>query len=333
MAARKSERLLNLAICLLMARRFLSKQEIREAIEHYREASNEAAFEKMFERDKDTLRDMGIPVQTGSNDAFLHADELGYRILRKDFELPPIEFDAAELAVLGIASQVWDQATQAEQAKSALAKLRAAGADPDPGRLAALTPSVGVKEEAFAPMWQAVLQHIPVSFDYHSRTRQLQPWAITHRRGVWYVFGFDLGAAEPRIYRLTRIESPVRFTGQPGAFTPEPVDQAELLARIEPYPPDAQAVLAIRQDAAAVLRRRGTPVDAEVALPAGFRAYQVDYSTLGDFVGEVCSHGPDVIVLGPPALREQVIEQLRKVAFGGSAPASGPQGVARGGES
>jgi proteasome accessory factor B len=302
---------MNLAICLLMASRFLPKREIREAIEQYREIASDQSFDKMFERDKEELRQLGVPVLTGSNDVW-HPEDIGYRISREDYELAPIDFDAAELAVLGIASQVWDTATQADQAKTALAKLRAAGAEPDPGRLAALTPSIGGKEEAFAPMWQAVLRRIPVEFGYHGKQRRLQPWVITHRLGAWYVYGFDLDAGEPRIYRLTRVESQVRFVGEPGSFPPQVVDSAELAARIEPAKPDAQAILAIRDHRAPVLRRRSEPVAAQA--PAGFSAHRVEYASLGDFVGEVCAQGPDVIVLDPPELRQRVIDHLRRFA-------------------
>ena len=89
MAPRKSERIMNLAICLLLARRFLDKNHLREVVEGYGGLSD-AAFERTFERDKDDLRAMGVPVETGSNST-LFPDEIGYRIRRQDFELPPID--------------------------------------------------------------------------------------------------------------------------------------------------------------------------------------------------------------------------------------------------
>ncbi|MCT3007969.1 DNA-binding transcriptional regulator, partial [Propionibacterium freudenreichii] len=140
MAARRSERLVNLAIALLSARRFLSKAELRRVVEAYRGLSD-SAFERQFERDKDDLRAMGVPVVMGSNDV-LFDDDTGYRISRTDFELPPVSFDSDELSALGAASRVWQQASAAEQTISALAKLRAAGADPDVERLAALAPRI-----------------------------------------------------------------------------------------------------------------------------------------------------------------------------------------------
>ena len=160
---------MNLAICLLMARRFIEKSQIREVVEGYHDLTD-AAFERTFERDKDELRRLGVPVETGSNDA-LFPDEVGYRILRKDFELPPIEFSAAETAALGLAATVWESATQAGQTVSALAKLRAAGVDPDPSRLSVLAPSVGAREPAFAGVWSACAERAPISFGYRGEIR------------------------------------------------------------------------------------------------------------------------------------------------------------------
>src|SRR5665811_16982 len=90
MAPRKTERQLNLVICLLASRRYLTREKIRDSVEGYQGLSD-AAFQRMFERDKDDLRDLGIPIETGSNDSYFD-DEQGYRILPGDFELPPVEF-------------------------------------------------------------------------------------------------------------------------------------------------------------------------------------------------------------------------------------------------
>ena len=81
----------------------------------------------MFERDKAELRDLGIPLETGRNSHFDSED--GYRITRRDYELPPIEFDAAEAAAVGLAARLWQSATLGEPARAALMKLRAAGTD------------------------------------------------------------------------------------------------------------------------------------------------------------------------------------------------------------
>ena len=312
MAPRKTERIMNLTICLLLARRFVDKAYIRQMIEGYHGLSD-AAFERTFERDKDELRRLGVPVETGSNDPFF-PDEVGYRIRRADFELPPIDFTPAEAAVLGLASRVWESAAAAEQAVSAIAKLRAAGVDPDPARVDGLTAAIGAREPAFDALWQATVDHQPVQFEYRGETRRVEPWTMTYRRGAWYLLGHDHNRGEQRVFKVARVDGQVTPIGRPGSYQVPEIDTAGLLASLAPSQPDTTAVLAIRGDRAPALRRRGEPVDAEV--PPGFAAHRIEYASRGDLVGEVCSYGPDVIVLEPAGLRDAVVAHLAAIAGG-----------------
>lgn len=303
---------MNLAICLLLAGRFVEKARIRETVEGYAGLSD-AAFERTFERDKDELRALGVPIETGSNNP-LFDDEVGYRIRREAVELPPIEFSAAESVVLGLASRVWESATQADQALTAIAKLRAAGIEPDPTRLATLTASVSAKEPAFDALWQAAVAHTPVRFSYRGKPRVVEPWALGYRTGAWYLLGHDRTRKDSRIFKVARIEGEVATAGKAGSVRVPQVDPAELRARTEPLPPDAEAVIAILGEHAPQLRRRGTPTEFDVGLPAGFRPYRVAYARLADLVAEICAAGSEVIALAPPELREAVIAQLQVVA-------------------
>src|SRR5947209_15885701 len=131
MAARRTERLVNLVICLLSTRQFLTAERIRSAVPGYEtdtggdRAAADAAFKRTFERDKAELRELGIPLETGRNSSFDTED--GYRIARQDFELPPIEFTADEAAAVGLAGRLWQTASLATEARTALIKLAAAG--------------------------------------------------------------------------------------------------------------------------------------------------------------------------------------------------------------
>ncbi|MFT3861393.1 helix-turn-helix transcriptional regulator [Micropruina sp.] len=314
MAPRKSERIMNLAICLLLARRFLDKAHLREVVDGYAGLSD-AAFERTFERDKDDLRAMGVPVETGSNSP-LFPDEVGYRIRRQDFELPPIDFTAAEATALGLATQVWGAATLAEHTVSALAKLRAAGIDPDASRLNGLSPSIGAKEPAFEPLWQATMSRTAVGFGYRGVAREVEPWILTYRRGSWYLLGLDRTRQAPRMFKLARIDELPQPVGKLGAYELPEVDLAELTRSLEPAPADAQATIAIRGHQAPDLRRRGQRVAEPDGLPSGFGAWRVPYRQEGDFVAELCGHGPAVLVLEPLELRRQVIERLTVIAGG-----------------
>jgi len=91
-------------ICLLYTRKPLSKAKIRNAVPQYGTSASDEAFDRMFERDKDELRELGIPLVTEPFDVFFD-DEPGYRIDRREYALPEISFGADELAVLGLASR------------------------------------------------------------------------------------------------------------------------------------------------------------------------------------------------------------------------------------
>lgn len=318
MAARKSERILNLTICLLATSRHLTREQIRGMVEGYA-AGDQVSFERMFERDKEELRGLGVPIETGT---IGDDEEVGYRIRRTDFELPPVEFTADEAAVMAVAARAWQEARLATSTASAMKKLRAAGLEPDAERLRTLTPVVAAREAAFEPLWQAVVSRTPMGFGYRSEQRRLEPWGITSHRGAWYVVGHDLDRAAPRMFKLARISDQPRAIGRPGAYAvPEGTDVRELARSLDPTPATRSCVLAVRGSRAATLRRRGTPAPAPDDLPDGFAAFEVAYADREDFVAEVAAYGPDVIVWDPPELRGAVRAHLRGVITGGGSAA------------
>lgn len=312
MTARKSERIMNLAICLLMARRFIDRHQIRDLVEGYAGLSD-GAFDRTFERDKDELRAMGVPIETGSNSA-LFPDETGYRVRRGDFELPPIEFDAAETAVLGLASGVWDSATLGGATLAAIAKLRAAGIDPDAGRVSVFAPTMGAREPAFEPLWHTTLTRTPTAFAYRGVQRVVEPWTLTYRKGAWYLIGRDRTRGAGRAFKLSRIDDTPRAAGAPGSYdwpSQEVVDAH--LATLEPHRRDSVALVAVRDGAAGELTREAERAD--VASPlAGYRVWRVPVSADGGSVGELAAFGPDVLVLEPADLRAAVVAHLSEGA-------------------
>jgi proteasome accessory factor B len=316
MAPRKTERIVNLTIALLVAGRYLSKSRIREAVEGYHDLSD-AAFERTFERDKDELRSLGVPIEVGGYDP-LFDDEAGYRIRSSEFALPPIELDAEEASVVGVAARVWQHASMAESTQSAMSKLRAAGVEPDPSALAALEPSVQATEPAFSPLWNAVLERTRVSFTYRDGSvRTLEPWGLTSRKGRWYVVGRDTDRAATRMFKLSRITDVPRRVSRPGAYAvPPDLDLRSLGRSLDPQEPTAAALLAVRSAKAPSLTRRGKRVEpgSDTALPEGFACWSVGYGSLPAMAEEVCGHGPDVLVLHPPELRALVVQRLRAVA-------------------
>jgi proteasome accessory factor B len=316
MSARKSERLLNLLITLLVSRTYVTKARLRRVIEDYGRGSDEA-FEKMFERDKEDLRRLGVPIEVGSHDP-LFDDEPGYRVPRSAFELPDVTLEADEAAVVGLAARVWQHAALAGAASDALVKLTAAGVEVDRGALDLVQPQIAADEPSFEAFWEAVLARRPVRFDYRSgtatepSTRHLQPWGVVSSRGRWYVAGFDTDRGAPRLFRLSRVLGPVRRAGRDGSFTvPEGTDLRALTVALAPEPAARTARLRVRAGAGHALRRRATSSREE---PGGWSVVEVPFGRDEEIADEVLGHGADVVVLAPAELRELVVSRLRATA-------------------
>ena len=312
MSRQKTERLLSLVVCLLSARRYLTAGQIRDAVPGYPAAFD--AFKRMFERDKDELRELGIPLETGTNAG--SEDEIGYRISRQAYELPEIRLEPDEAAVLGLAARVWHQAELAGAAAGGLLKLRAAGIDAEETTQPGIEPRLQTGDAAFGPLWQAVRDRRPVSFGYQAagrstpQSRNLEPWGVVNRHGRWYVAGFDKDRAQERVFRLSRIDGPVTFTGPPGSvIVPPGTDVRNLVQASDGAPPSVRtAILRIRQDTGYGLRRRASSDRPD---KDGWDLVEVSFSEAGWYADYIASFGSDVVVIEPVDLREAVIGRLK----------------------
>lgn len=311
MTAAKTERLLNLVICLLHTRRHLSVQEIRDAVPGY-DRANEVAFRRMFERDKDELRDLGIPLETGSDTA-AHDDELGYRIARRDYELPAISLEPDEAAALGLAARLWQSAPLAGATGSALLKLRAAGVDA-PMVSGALEPRVGAGEPAFETCLSAVTEGQRLRFSYRASGRPLaqertvDAWGVVWWHGRWYLVGHDHARDDVRVFRLSRIVGDaVQMAGPGPVKVPSGVDLRALVARMAGEEPRTTATVLVRAGAAWELRREATQIEPGVS---GWDRLEVGYSDPERFADRVTGYGADAVVLAPAEARDAVVRRL-----------------------
>jgi len=323
-AARKSERLLNLLITLLVSRSYVTKERIRGVVEQYRGQSDDA-FEKMFERDKEELRSLGIPIEVGYLDRAFE-DEPGYRVERAAFELPQIDLEPDEAAVIGLAARVWQHAGLASATSDALVKLKAAGVSVDRAALNVVQPQLAVEEPSFEAFWNATQSRTRVVFRYHTSSsaeetlRHLQPWGVVSARGRWYVVGLDTDRGAPRLFRLSRVTGSVDTEGKSDSFeVPPGTDIRALTESLAPPHADHRAQLRVRSDSAHGLRRHARPDD--TALPIntagagdGWDRIEVSYGRSDALADEVLSYGADVVVESPDELRSMVVARLQAVA-------------------
>ncbi|HYN29183.1 MAG TPA: WYL domain-containing protein [Dermatophilaceae bacterium] len=313
--AAKTERLLNLVLVLLYTRRPLPKAAIRTTVPQYGTVASDEAFERMFERDKEELRELGVPLVTEDADP-LFDDEPGYRIHQRDYALPDIAFEADELAVLGLAGRVWAQASLAGPAAQALRKLQAAGVERDTDSLIGIEPRLRTAEPAFDAVKDAVLRRVPVSFHYRrpehrqATTRRVQPWSLLSRHGHWYLTAFDLDREAARVFRLSRVEGAVRAIGRAGAYEVPEHDARVMVGGSPAVGQPVRAVLRVREGAGHALRRAAAEVAPDGTGWSRLALEAADVEALAD---DVAGYAADVVALEPPELRDAVLARLRGV--------------------
>jgi proteasome accessory factor B len=321
MVVQKSERLLNLLIMLLVQRHYVSKDRIRAIL--YPGSSTDA-FEKMFERDKEELRSLGVPIEVGNMDAYFD-DEPGYRIRPDEFALPDISLTADEAAVIGLATRVWEHARLAEATTEAVRKLTALGVPLDVSALDIAQPRLSADEPSFDVFWEAIQDRTPVEFQYRrsgatsTTTRHLQPWGVVRYSGRWYVVGLDTDRGEERVFRLSRVQGEARKAGAPGSYdVPPGTDVRATTVRLAPEPPTGRAVVLVRAGSGLALRRDAESVESGVPGPDQRTAWDRVVINRGGpgAADELLGYGPDVYVEEPAALRQQVVERLTAVVAG-----------------
>ncbi len=323
MAESKAERLLQLVLCLASAQRPVVKDRLRAAIPDYAACPTVEAFERMFERDKNELREMGVPLQTA--DAGTAFDEPGYRIEPAAYALPALHLTASEMTAVAVAARVWREEGQAEAAARALRKLEADGVDVDPDALPAVQPRISGGESAFGPLTAAVAARRPVRFDYRgpgsstAAQRHVEPWAVVSQQGRWYVVGHDRDRHGERVFRLSRIVGPVVADGpDDGYLVPTDVDFRERVAATAPVAERREASLLVRPDAGHGLRRQADRTQPAADPATGSDRLVLTFSDLERLADDVTSYGPAVAVESPAELRDAVVERLRAVAGWGA---------------
>ncbi|MBF4462335.1 MULTISPECIES: helix-turn-helix transcriptional regulator [unclassified Rathayibacter] len=311
------ERLFSLVLALVAAESGLTKSEVLSTVQGYRQRvdrGDRVALERQFERDKDDLRELGIPIETvdAPGDPG-NTQTTRYRIAKRSYDLPAdIVFDQDELALLRLAGAVWREGTLSAESRRALIKLRSIGVDSvDP--VIGISPSLRVREASFEPLSSALDRAQVVRFPYlkpggeQPRVRTVQPRALVNHQGRWHLHGWDEGAEATRTFLLSRIVGPVTTLGR--VVTPPEGDHAAIaLAQLDEILRRSSALVRVAPDSDAALRLGGR---AEAAGEGAgiLRLHFTDADILAD---ELAGYGPEVRVVEPEALRERVLERLRR---------------------
>ena len=309
--SRKSERLVNLVIALLATKRYLTKSEIFRTIEGY-EGSSES-MERMFERDKDELRALGIEIEVSALDP-LFDDEIGYRIRFENYVMDHSGFTTNEIAYMSLAAQVWKEEALSEIAQHAMRKLSGLASPIDISEIPAIAPVLINAPKFLNEIIDCISKRRTIEFVYldsemKTQSRQVNVYSYFSFKGSWYFSGLDVRKTEIRTFKCDRIVGDVSVSK--GSKMYEIPEEYIPSTESEENAYELTAQLLVRKGRGSQLRNRAS----KIVTAEDFDAVDVPYSSENELLSLVLWHLDDVQVLAPSVLRDSVIKSLKNVVM------------------
>ena len=307
----KIERLLNLVALLLDTRRPLAVGEIRDKIPGY-EGQSDDAFHRMFERDKNDVRELGFVIDQADIDAW---GETGYRIRAREALLDDPGLTPDEVAALSLAAQAWGGGADGSLG---LLKLSVGSGVAEPGSTGWVLPRVPL-DHNIGVLIDAIDARKRVRFQYRTggggepRAREVEPHGLYHR-GYWYLSGFDVERSDIRRFKLSRVEGPIEVApGRDPDFAPP--QKADLDVPRGPWEGETAGIARVAFSPETVWwveRRTGARRVGEA--DDGWITVELPMSELDSFAGWVAGFADSAVAIDPPELREAVVARLKPIA-------------------
>lgn len=305
--SRKSERLVNLVIALLATKRSLTKSEIFRTIEGY-EGSNES-MERMFERDKDELRALGINIEVSGLDP-LFDDEVGYKIRPEDFSMDTKGFSTTEIAYMSLAVQVWKDVSLDEVSQKALRKLSGLSIPIDVSEVPAVAPLVLSAPKYLSEVIGGIAERRSATFSYFDANldlniRKVNIYSYFSHKGFWYFSGFDLDKSDIRTFRCDRVAGEIELSSKSGTY--EVPNNFNGHASFTESETQQRLVLNVRKGRCSQLRILAV---SSVSLE-DFDQIEIEYVIEEEIIALVLWHLDDVEIVSPDYMREKIVASLK----------------------
>lgn len=311
MATGKLERLLNLTLMLLESDRPLTVDDIRAKMPEESYPADAASYRRAFERDKEDLREMGIPLEMG---ALPGGDPniIGYRIRPEQYYLPDLDLTAEERASLQLALAMVDLEGDGGigEPLDALRKLGGVG----PAEAPELAPTTDVITTVPLPsvvsdLFRATMDRRSATFGYGGIERVVDPWRLEFQRGHWYLGGYDHVRGGERNYRVDRIEGEVEMGPRGGFERPDRVAGVRLTPWQLGEGRPIEAVIAVDADYESVARSLIGPDSRWESTPEGWTV-RLEVTNLGALQALVLEMLDHATLLEPPQAREALVSHL-----------------------
>jgi proteasome accessory factor B len=305
MSSQKTERLINLTLALLATKRYLTKSEIFKSVTGYN--GSPETMERMFERDKDELRNMGVDIEVKAIDP-LFEDDQGYLIRAETFQLSGNEFAADELLYLTMAANLWHDSALSNDSKAALLKIQSLSGPIGFNTFNSPIIRDSENSQMLAIAFEAIEKLKKLSFKYNGNQRLVEPLGMFMSSGFWYLVAQDDKIIKS--FKMIRLESKISMDA--GSFKkPENFSLSSYLKR---YSEEEviKAEILVRKEQAYSLRSK-YPVQ---EYDSEWDLMQIPYSYEPEIIEILLWHGQNIIVKKPEKLRNSIISRLQEFVDG-----------------
>lgn len=302
MSDQKTERLINLTLALLSSKRYLTKSEIFKVVAGY--SGSPETMERMFERDKDDLRNLGIRIEVRGLDP-LFEDDQGYLIDSDTHQISPDNFSKEDILLLTMAANLWHGSALQQDSKAALLKIQSLD-----GLVATNTVTSPVVEDnedskKLLLIFDAVERAISLEFEYKGTNRQVKPYGIYTRRGFWY-----LAAQEKEVvksFKVVRIGQQIKAISKAHGFVKSPEFKLSTFIGDMNAQSTSKAEIRIRKNQALALRKRYEVIEVDAEWDKVF----IDYNFEEDLIESLLWYGSNLVVISPKTIRDQIITRVK----------------------
>jgi proteasome accessory factor B len=306
-SSQKTERLINLTLALLATKRHLSKSEIFSKIPGY-EGSQETK-ERMFERDKEELRALGIQIEVSSSDP-LFEDDLGYLIDGNSMQFGVNEFSKEELLLLTMAANLWHESTLEMDSKSALLKIQSLSGPVDSDVTSSPRVRLNEDTELLMKAFSAIENSQTLGFVYAGKDRVVKPYGLITNGGFWYLIADEKGVVKS--FKMVRIEGKLTVDSIKNSFIrPSELSIPKFFEQRENSQKQI-AILRIRKESALALRDK---FEVKI-LNDEWDELLVPYRYEDELIELVLWYGTEICLVEPNRLRDKLIENLRELVNG-----------------
>lgn len=309
---RRIERLINLIAALLESDRPMTAEEIHDRIAGYGDEPTLDAFRRAFERDKDALRGLGIPLELVPTDPFSDQAD-GYIISKAKYYLPELDLEHDELAALRIAAEAILGGGE-DVTSGAMKVTMDADVEVASPRVIWGT-DVAAQQPWLGPLYSALLDRTAVRFGYttssgENSTRAVEAYGLVHRRGHWYVVGRDQDRDDVRSFKLSRISSPPERTNETYEV-PASFDAAGHMREAWEIGDDKRAVATIRFDPSIKWwADQNMPDNPRSQAPGGALDVEVEVSNPDALISWILGFGAKAKIVAPDSARERMLQHL-----------------------